>query len=70
MTARSDLILTDLTGLLAAVLVGVGEFMLHFDPLVRYGQGFDFLGLIIVPATLASVYPWRCSRTLVRLRFR
>ncbi len=42
MTDRRDLILTGLTGLLAATLVGAGEFMLHFDPLMRYGQGFDF----------------------------
>ena len=42
MTDRRDAILTGLIGLLAATLVGVGEFMLHFDPLVRYGQGFDF----------------------------
>ncbi len=42
MTDRRDAILTGLVGLLAATLVGAGEFMLHFDPLVRYGQGFDF----------------------------
>lgn len=39
---RQTLILTGLMGALGAVLVGTGEFMLHFDPLVRYGQGFDF----------------------------
>ncbi len=43
MTDRHVEILTGLIGLLAAILVGAGEFMLHFDPLVRYGQGFDFL---------------------------
>ena len=42
MTDRRVAILTGLVGLLAATLVGAGEFMLHFDPLVRYGQGFDF----------------------------
>lgn len=42
MTDRRDLILSGLIGLLAATLVGVGEFMLHFDSLARYGQGFDF----------------------------
>ncbi len=36
------MILTGLAGLLAATLVGAGEFMLHFDSLMRYGQGFDF----------------------------
>lgn len=39
---RRNSILTGLIGLLAATLVGTGEFMLHFDPLARYGQGFDF----------------------------
>lgn len=39
---RQIYILTGLAGVLGAVLVGTGEFMLHFDPLVRYGQGFDF----------------------------
>jgi len=42
MTDRRDAILTGLIGLLAATLVGTGEFLLHFDPLVRYTQGFDF----------------------------
>jgi len=39
---RQIFILTGLAGVLGAALVGTGEFMLHFDPLVRYGQGFDF----------------------------
>jgi len=39
---RQILVLTGLAGVLGAVLVGAGEFMLHYDPLVRYGQGFDF----------------------------
>ena len=54
MTARSDLILTGLTGLLAAVLVGVGEFMLHFDPLLRYGEGFDFFKGVTEPRATAG----------------
>jgi len=39
---RQILLLTGMAGIVGAVLVGAGEFMLHFDPLVRYGQGFDF----------------------------
>ena len=35
-------IFSGLAGLLAALLVGTDEFMLHFDPLMRYGQGFEF----------------------------
>ena len=30
-------------GLLASILVGAGEIMLHFDPAARYGDGFVFL---------------------------
>jgi len=29
-------------GLLAAVLVGTGEFLLHFDTMARYAGGYDF----------------------------
>ena len=29
-------------GLLAAVLVGTGEFLLHFDPMARYAGGYVF----------------------------
>lgn len=43
MTARQEAVLTGLVGIAAAVIVGAGEFLLHFDPLARYGQGFDFL---------------------------
>ncbi len=42
MKERQILVLTGLAGVLGALLVGAGEFMLHFDPLVRYGQGFEF----------------------------
>ncbi len=39
---RQILVLTGLAGIVGSVLVCTGEFMLHYDPLVRYGQGFDF----------------------------
>ena len=36
--------LTGLLGLLAAILVGAGEFLLHFDPLARYSEmHYDFM---------------------------
>ena len=41
-TERQQTVATGLVGLFAAVLVGTGEFLLHFDPLARYGQGFEF----------------------------
>ncbi|MBW1907728.1 MAG: hypothetical protein JRJ24_21070 [Deltaproteobacteria bacterium] len=36
---------TGLAGLLAAVLVGAGEFALHFDPLARF-TGYDYMASI------------------------
>ena len=38
-----NLKLTACLGLLGAVLVGTGEFMLHFDPLARFGEGYAFM---------------------------
>ncbi len=42
MTERQQVILTGIVGIAAAAMVGTGEFLLHFDPLARYGQGFEF----------------------------
>lgn len=42
MNHRQELILSGCTGLLAAIFVGAGEFMLHFDELARYLGGFEF----------------------------
>jgi len=35
---RLYLVITGYLGLLAAILVGVGEFLLHFDPLARFSE--------------------------------
>ncbi|MEH6456588.1 MAG: DUF6796 family protein [Cocleimonas sp.] len=44
MSEKTVLITTGLIGLLAAVLVGLGEFLLHFDPQARFASGgFDFM---------------------------
>ena len=38
------ILLTGIVGLVAAVLVGAGEFLLHFDPLARYSEtSYDFM---------------------------
>lgn len=42
MTNRRLSILTAQIGLAAAVLVGIGEFLLHFDAQARYASGFEF----------------------------
>jgi hypothetical protein len=41
---QSLIVLTGVVGLIAAILVGVGEFLLHFDPQARFASGgFDFM---------------------------
>ena len=42
MSTRTAVIWSGLAGLAAAIIVGTGEFLLHFDELARYGSGFDF----------------------------
>lgn len=44
-TKQSHIILTGLIGLLAAIVVGAGEFLLHFDSLGRFGEsgGYVFM---------------------------
>ena len=39
----NNLAVTGIIGLLAAVLVGTGEFLLHFDALGRFGEGGGYL---------------------------
>ena len=39
----SNLAMTGIIGLVAAVLVGTGEFLLHFDALGRFGEGGGYL---------------------------
>lgn len=42
MQRPSNTILAGLIGLLGAVLTGVGEFILHFDALARFGPEYEF----------------------------
>ncbi|MEP1521742.1 DUF6796 family protein [Ascidiaceihabitans sp.] len=42
MTDKQHIMITGQIGLLAAVLVGVGEFLLHYDSLARYTDTFAF----------------------------
>jgi len=43
MTERQTVLITGVAGLMAALLVGLGEFLLHYDPLGRFGQGLSFM---------------------------
>ena len=41
---RQAIIITGLVGLLAAILTGTEEFLLHFDPLARFSESsYDFM---------------------------
>lgn len=42
MTRQNTLMITGSVGLLAAILVGIGEFMLHYDTQARYTDTFAF----------------------------
>lgn len=42
MREKTTIVLAGVTGILAALMVGAGEFLLHFDELARYGNGFEF----------------------------
>lgn len=35
---HKSLIVTGVVGLAAAIIVGAGEFLLHFDPLARFAE--------------------------------
>ncbi|MEP2651143.1 MAG: DUF6796 family protein [Paraglaciecola sp.] len=44
MERHNVIVLTGVVGLMAAILVGAGEFLLHFDPLARYSEThYDFM---------------------------
>ncbi len=41
---RLFLVVTGIIGLIAAILVGAGEFLLHFDPLARFSEtSYEFM---------------------------
>ena len=41
---KNIMIITGFIGLLASILVGIGEYMLHYDPLARFSEGgFGFM---------------------------
>jgi hypothetical protein len=44
MEKSNTIILTGVTGMFAAVMVGAGEFLLHFDPLAQYSEtSYEFM---------------------------
>jgi len=73
---KNALFVTGIIGLLAAALVGTGEFLLHFDPLARYEDGYvffeavsenratlgHFIGVLGAPLYLVGV--WHIAKML------
>jgi hypothetical protein len=75
---RTAIFLTGFAGLLAAVLVGLGEFLLHYDPAAGFSaSGYDFLRAVPPErATLghfiavfgATLYPVGCWHLYLMLK--
>ena len=75
---RKTLLITGLLGLLAAVLVGIGEYLLHFDNQGRFSAtGYDFMmGIGAERSTIghffgvlgATLYPVGCYHIYLMLR--
>ena len=73
----SLIIITGVLGLIAAILVGIGEYLLHFDTLDRYNDGYSFmLGIDDNRSTMghffgvfgATLYPVGCYHIYLMLR--
>ncbi len=77
-TSRSQLLLTGLAGLLAAILVGIGEYLLHYDPQARFSHGgYEFMQGIATSRTTsghffgvlgATLYPLGCYHIYLMLK--
>jgi len=74
----NKIIITGLLGLVASMLVGVGEYLLHYDPLARFSEGgFGFMQGIADSRTTfghffgvfgATLYPIGCYHIYLMLR--
>lgn len=74
----NKLIITGLFGLVAALLVGVGEYLLHYDPMARFSEGgFGFMQGIDGHRTTighffgvfgATLYPIGCYHIYLMLK--
>ena len=74
----SPLTVTALLGLVAAMVVGTGEYLLHYDPLARFSAGgYDFMQGISANRTTfglffgvfgATLYPVGCYHIYLMLR--
>ena len=75
---RNYLVVTGLVGILASILVGIGEYLLHYDALGRFSEGsYDFmLGISDKRSTIghffgvigATLYPVGCYHIYLMLK--
>ncbi len=75
---QRELILTGLAGLLASILVGIGEYLLHYDTLARFSvSGYEYMrGISATRSTFghflavfgATLYPIGCYHIYLMLR--
>jgi len=75
---KKQILVTGILGLLAAVFVGIGEYLLHYDPLARFSEGgFDYMQGIAAGRTSlghffgvfgATLYPVGCYHLYLMLR--
>jgi len=75
---KKSVFITGLLGLIAAVIVGVGEYLLHYDPQARFASGgYDFLlGISDQRSTRghffgvlgATLYPFGCYHIYLMLK--
>lgn len=75
---QNYLVLTGLAGILASILVGIGEYQLHYDALGRFSEGsYDFmLGISDNRSTIghffgvigATLYPLGCYHIYLMLK--
>ena len=75
---KNTIIVTGVIGLMASILVGIGEYLLHYDPLARFREGgFDFMQGIDASRTTtghffgvfgATLYPIGCYHIYLMLR--
>jgi len=78
MFLKYPLIVTAIVGVFAAILVGTGEYLLHFDPMSRFASGgYEFmLGISASRTTIghflgvlgAALYPVGCYHIYLMLR--
>lgn len=72
------IVATGVVGLLAAIIVGIGEYLLHYDPLARFSvSGYDYMLGISTPRSSlghflgvagAVLYPVGCYHIYLMLR--